>query len=118
MSNYIKAVITAATATAEEIVALIPTDNLATITSSGGTNLEFQYLGLIVNHAGGAYIATNLTLVIPAGSTTAANEAAGKKAVMKAQQNPGSVPYLFEPGPNGAAPQLITSVSIGHDAVT
>jgi len=117
MSNYIKAVITAATATAAEIVALIPTDNLSSITSSGATNLEFQYLGLMVSHAGGAYIATNITVVVAAGSTGAANTAAAQKAVIAAQQNPGSMPYLFEPGIDGAAPQLITSASLGHDAV-
>ena len=114
MSNYIKAVIAVATATAAERVALIPTDNLGDITSSGGSDLQFVY-----NIATGATTASNIaiTVVVAAGSGLLVNLAAAQKAVIAAQQNPGSMPYLFEYGPNGEAPQLITSTAIDAVAI-
>ena len=108
MSNYIKAVKTVATSTAAEIVDLIDTDDVAHITSSGATNLQFVYRA-----ATGATTASNIavTVVVASGSSQAANLAAAQKAVLAAQQNPGSVPYLFEFGIDGAAPQLISSIA-------
>jgi len=114
MSNYIKAVKTVATATAAEIVDLIDTDDVAHITSSGATDLQFVYRA-----ATGAATASNIavTVVLPAGSSAAKNLAAAQKAIIAAQQNPGSMPYLFEYGPNGAAPQLITSIAVDAVAI-
>tara|TARA_R110002074_G_scaffold255588_1_gene427997 strand:+ start:379 stop:723 length:345 start_codon:yes stop_codon:yes gene_type:complete len=114
MSNYIKAVKTVATATAAEIVDLIDTDDVAHITSSGATDLQFVYRA-----ATGATTASNIavTVLIPAGSSTAANLAAAQRAVVEAQQNPGSMPYLFEYGINGSAPQLITSIAVDAIAI-
>ena len=114
MSNYIKAVKTVATATAAEIVDLIDTDDVAHITSSGATDLQFVYRATT-----GATTASNIavTVVVAAGSSTAENLAAAQKAVVAAQQNPGSMPYLFEYGIDGAAPQLITSIAVDAVAI-
>jgi hypothetical protein len=115
MSNYIKAVKTVATGSAAEIVDLIDTDDIAHITSSSGaTDLQFVYRA-----ATGATTASNIavTVVVAAGSSAAANLAAAQKAVIAAQQNPGSMPYLFEYGINGAAPQLITSIAVDAVAI-
>ena len=114
MSNYIKAVKTVATATAAEIVDLIDTDDVAHITSSGATNLQFVYRA-----ATGATTASNIavTVVVASGSSQAANLAAAQKAVLAAQQNPGSCPYLFEYGIDGAAPQLISSIAVDAVAI-
>lgn len=108
MSNYIKAVKTVATATTAEIVDLIPSDDIVHITSSGATNLQFVY-----KTATGATTASNVavTVTVASGSSAAANLAAAQKAVIAAQQSPGSVPYLFEFGIDGAAPQLISSIA-------
>ena len=108
MSNYIKAVKTVATSTAAEIVDLIPTDDIVHITSSGATDLQFVY-----RNSTGATTASNVavTVVVAAGSSVAKNLAAAQKAVIAAQQNPGSFPYLFEYGIDGSAPQLITSIA-------
>ena len=114
MSNYIKAVKTVATGSAAEIVDLIDTDDVAHITSSGATDLQFVYRA-----ATGATTASNIavTVTVAAGSSAAANLAAAQKAVIAAQQNPGSMPYLFEYGINGAAPQLITSIAVDAVAI-
>jgi len=114
MSNYIKAVKTVATGSAAEIVDLIDTDDVAHITSSGVTDLQFVY-----RVATGATTASNIavTVTVAAGSTVAANLAAAQKAVVAAQQNPGSMPYLFEYGINGAAPQLISSIAVDAVAI-
>ena len=114
MSNYIKAVKTVATATAAEIVDLIDTDDVAHITSSGATDLQFVYRA-----ATGATTASNIavTVVVAAGSSQAANLAAAQKAVLAAQQSPGSCPYLFEYGIDGAAPQLISSIAVDAVAI-
>jgi hypothetical protein len=114
MSNYIKAVKTVATATAAEIVDLIDTDDVAHITSSGATDLQFVYRA-----ATGATTASNIavTVVVASGSSQAANLAAAQKAVLAAQQNPGSCPYLFEYGIDGAAPQLISSIAVDAVAI-
>jgi len=101
MSNYIKAIVSVATATAAEVAILVPTDNVMTQKVTGDTTITLQYG--VGNSAAGALTLT-LTMAGGGASSAVSNNNAIRNAIVEAQANPGSTPYLFPVGINGEAP--------------
>ena len=101
MANYIKAITAVATATTAEVAILVPAENIATQKVTGATVITLQYgqgdgagnsMTIVLGMAGGA------------GTSATANANAIRNAIVEANANPGSTPYLFPVGTNGEAP--------------
>ena len=101
MANYIKAIVAVATATTAETFIIIPADNVTMAKSSADTSIEVTYGQ---GDGAGASLTFTLTLAGGAGTSAGSNQAAIRDAIIEATSNPGSVPYLFPVGINGAAP--------------
>ena len=124
MTNYIKAITTAATEAVAEDYVLIPVDGVNAITF-GGTPGTSHILNIYYMISSGAHGDTDangrqflVNVTIPdANLTTAANIRRFFYSAMSASlQGPGSLPLLFNPGPNGDQ-ELVTSLAAASAAL-
>ena len=102
MSNYIKAIVSVATATAAEVAILVPAENIFTQKVTGDTTITLQYG--VGDGAGGGALTLTLTMAGGGASSAVSNNNAIRNAIVEANANPGSTPYLFPVGINGEAP--------------
>tara|TARA_R110002020_G_scaffold370482_3_gene582150 strand:- start:2678 stop:3028 length:351 start_codon:yes stop_codon:yes gene_type:complete len=116
MSNYIKAITVAATATAAAEFILIPVDGVMAITFGGTPGashiLNIYYLeGTGSNTGNGRQFLVNVTIPNANTTTAAAIRTAFYKAMSFALQNPGSLPLLLEND------TIVTSAAAGSAAL-
>tara|TARA_R110002110_G_scaffold125721_3_gene304008 strand:+ start:308 stop:673 length:366 start_codon:yes stop_codon:yes gene_type:complete len=121
MSAYIKAITTAATATAGPDYILINVDGVDAITfggTPGAAHILNIYYNIVSTDAAAAPRQYIVNVTIPNGNTTTAANIRRffYSAMSSALQAPGSLPLLFSPGLDGSQ-ELVTSAAAGSAAL-